>query len=254
MARRTDFRPAITYTGQKIQGTVEISYKIDGIRILMRDGKMVTRNNKVPPGLDIALTHGAKCMIDLYKDCEVYAGSFVKSNSPMQQHEPEPNCLTEDMVYALDYEDFSGNKHEVDHRLRVATVTDPTPELIAEYLAAALELGYEGLVLRTDDRWYRAKPKATADVFITGNFEQLDKNKVPKGQLGGFTTAYGKVTAFTDEMRKQLWDNPDQYTGRLMEVQYKELFDSGSFRYAVTFLRFRDDKDTESFDTKGNMK
>ena len=44
------------------------------------------------------------------------------------------------------------------------------------------------------------------------------------------------------------------YTGRLMEVQYKELFVSGSFRYAVTFLRFRDDKDTESFDTKGQMK
>ena len=91
-------------------------------------------------------------------------------------------------------------------------------------------------------------------MFITGWFEQLDKHKEPKGQLGGFDTDYGKVTAFTDEMRQQLWDNPDQYIGRLIEVQYKELFDSGNFRYAVTFLRFRDDKDTESFDTKGDMK
>lgn len=69
-----------------------------------------------------------------------------------------------------------------------------------------------------------------------------------KGQFGGFDTAYGKVTAFTDDMRKQLWDNHGQYIGRMMEVQYKELFESGSF------LRFRDDKDTESFDTKGDMK
>jgi len=66
---------------------------------------------------------------------------------------------------------------------------------------------------------------------------QLDKHKEPKGQLGGFDTDYGKVTAFTDEMRQQLWDNPDQYIGRLIEVQYKELFESGNFRYAVTFLR-----------------
>lgn len=75
-----------------------------------------------------------------------------------------------------------------------------------------------------------------------------------RGLQVGFDTVYGKVTAFTDEMRQQLWDNPDQYIGRLIEVQYKELFPSGNFRYVVTFLRFRDDKDTESFDTKGDMK
>jgi len=255
MARRTDFRPATTYTCQKIKGTVEISYKIDGVRILDRDDIFVTRNNKVPPGLDIALSDDAKEKIKVFGDCEVYAGSFVKSNSPMQLHEPEPNSLTSDMVYPLDYMDFvNDDEHAVDPRLRVATIDNPTPEQIAEYLQSALDQGYEGLVLRTDERWYRVKPKSTADVFITGWFEQLDKNKVPKGQLGGFDTAYGKVTAFTDDMRKELFINPDQYIGRLMEVQYKELFESGSFRYAVTFLRFRDDKDTESFDTKGQMK
>lgn len=254
MTRRKDFRAATTYTGQKIKGIVEISYKIDGVRLLRRDGQLVTRNNKVPPGLDIALTEAAKLKIALFGDCEVYTGSFVKSNSPMQQHEPEVNCLTDDMVYPLDFRDFMGNKNQLDQRLHVTTVCDPDPAEIQIHLMVALDKGYEGLVLRTDERWYRVKPKHTADVFITGNFEQLDKNKVPKGQLGGFDTTYGKVTAFTDEMRQQLWDNPDQYTGRLMEVQYKELFDSGSFRYAVTFLRFRDDKDTESFDTKGQMK
>jgi hypothetical protein len=255
MTRRTDFRAATTYSGQKIKGTVEISYKIDGVRILHRDGAFVTRNDKVPPGLDIALSPLAKSRIAVYGDCEVYAGSFVKSNSPMQLHEPVPDSLTHDMVYPLDYMDFAtGNEHEIDERLRVATVDTPTPEMIEDYLNVALDLGFEGLVLRTTDRWYRVKPKATADVFITGWFEQLDKYKQPKGQLGGFETNYGKVTAFTDAMRKELWINPEQYVGRLMECQYKELFPSGSFRYAVTFLRFRDDKDTESFDTKGQMK
>lgn len=255
MTRRTDFRAATTYSGQKIKGTVEVSYKIDGVRILSRDGIFVTRNDKIPPGLDIALSPLAKTRISVYGDCEVYAGSFVKSNSPLQLHEPVPDSITHEMVYPLDYMDFAtGNEHEIDERLRVATVDNPSPETIEGYLNDALELGFEGLVLRTADRWYRVKPKATADVFITGWFEQLDKNKNPKGQLGGFETNYGKVTAFTEAMRKELWINPEQYVGRLMECQYKELFPSGNFRYAVTFLRFRDDKDTESFDTKGEMK
>ena len=255
MTRRTDFRKATTYTGQKIKGQVEVSYKIDGVRILHREGGFVTRNNKVPPGLHIALSDEAKRKIEIYGDCEVYAGSFVKSNSPMQLHEPVPNCLTEDMVYPLDCVNFlTGNDHEVDPRLLVAVVENPTPEQVEVYLNQALDLGHEGLVLRTNERWCRVKPKATADVFITGWFEQLDKHKNPKGQLGGFETKYGNVTAFTDAMRKELWDNPGQYIGRLIEVQYKELFPSGSFRYAVTFLRFRDDKDVESFDTKGEIK
>ena len=254
MTRRTDFRKAITYTGQSLKGDVVISLKIDGIRILNRGG-FVTRNNKVPPGLDTALTAAAKAKIGIYGDCEVYAGSFVKSNSPMQQHEPTPGCLTADMVYPLDYYCFiTSNPHAYDPRLIVATVTNPSPEQIQQYLDDALSKGYEGLVLRTAKHWYRVKPVATADVFITGWFEQRDKDKKLKGVLGGFTTNYGKVTAFTDEMRIELFDNPDQYIDRLMECQYKELFDSGNFRYAVTFLRFRDDKDTESFDTKGITK
>jgi hypothetical protein len=59
MTRRTDFQKAIAYTGQKIKGPVDISFKIDGVRILCRDGKLVTRNNNEPPGLLKALTPGA---------------------------------------------------------------------------------------------------------------------------------------------------------------------------------------------------
>lgn len=249
MARRTDFRQAVTYTGQNINKPVTVSLKIDGVRILYRDGKFVTRNNKTPPGLDIALSEEAKDKIRLFKDCEVYAGSFVKSNSPMQSHNPEPGCLTEDMVYPLDYEDiFTRNQHAVDPRLIIGHYPKLSKAFIRGALAQAVQIGFEGLVLRTADRWYRVKPNRTADVFVTGYFEQYDKNNNPKNQLGGFTTAYGNVTAFTEEMRKILWDNPAQYIGSLIQVQYKELHPSGNFRYTVKFIRFRYDKDTESFD------
>jgi hypothetical protein len=245
MTRRTDFQKAITYTGQKIKGPVYISYKIDGVRILYRDGKLVTRNDKQPPGLEIALTQEALDKIKAYGDCEVYTGSFKDVQGMIARNHPDDGCIGADSVYPL---------VSLDPRLYISTRKEGLVKdepLIDELMKAAVSLGYEGLVLRTADKWYRVKPHATADVRITGYFEQVDKNKKPKGILGGFDTNYGKVTAFTDEMRKLLWDNPEQYVGQLMEVRYKELYDTGSFRYAVTFLRFRTDKDEESFDTKG---
>lgn len=250
MTRRKDFIGASTYTGQKLKGDCEVSYKIDGVRILSRDGKFVTRNDKVPPGLDIAMTVGAKHKIDVFGDCEVYKGSFFESNSPLQRHDPEVDCITADDIYPLDYTDF-GREHCVDPRLMCIKLTDPTPGEIRGFLQFALDKGYEGLVLRAaNGKWYRVKPEYTADVYITGWFEQYDTKKNPKGQLGGFDTNYGKVTAFTEELRKKLWDCPEQYVGQLMTVQYKELYDTGSFRYCVKFLHLRDDKDEESFDTK----
>jgi ATP-dependent DNA ligase len=126
--------------------------------------------------------------------------------------------------------------------------------VIWTYLEEAVKLGYEGLVLRTADRWYRVKPEATADVYITGWFEQLDVKKNPKGQLGGFDTNYGKVTAFSEEMRKKLWENPSQYIGQMMTVQYKERYHTGKFRYAVKFLHLRQDKNEETFDTEPPLK
>ena len=251
MARRKDFIGASTYTGQKLKGACELNYKIDGVRILYRDGEFRTRNDKVPPGLDKALSTLAKGKIKIYKDVEVYKGSFFASNSPMQRHDPEENCIGFDNVYPLDYTDQEGNEHTVDRRLRIDTFVNPSRGLIRGFLQHALDEGYEGLIIRAaNGKWYRVKPEYTADVYITDWFEQLNTAKEPKGQLGGFGTKYGKVTAFTEEMRKELWDNPEQYVGKMMTVQYKELYDTGSFRYCVKFLHFRDDKDEEAFDTK----
>jgi len=247
MTRRTDFRKAITYNGQVIQGLTTISYKIDGVRILYRDGKFVTRNNKVPPGLDIALTTEAKDKIREFKDCEVYKGNFFASNSPLSKHNPEVGCIGVDDIYTLD---------ELDDRLYVDKMyfLMKNSTVVRIYLTKAIDKGYEGLVLRNDKHWYRVKPQSYADVYITGWFEQLDKNKNPKGCLGGFTTNYGNVTAFTKEKRDELWDNPEQYVGKLMCVRYKERYHTGNFRYAVTFQDFRTDKDTESFDTPPPLK
>ena len=243
--RRTDFQAAINYKGQAIKEACTISYKIDGVRILYRDGKFVTRNDKVPPGLDAALTQRAKDKIIENGDCEVYMGDFFSSNSPLSQHNPEPLIIDADAIYPLERGKF-------DQRLLIslAPCLPKGSSYITEKLAAAVALGYEGLVIRTATKWYRVKPSATADVRVTGFFEQLDKAKNPKGQLGGFETDYGKVTAFSEELRKELWDNPEQHVGKLMTVTYKERYHTGKFRYCVTFNHFRFDKEETTFDTE----
>jgi len=251
MARRKDFRKANNYTGQKLKGVIEFAYKIDGVRILSRKGELVTRNDLVPPGLSIALTDDAQQKIHSYGDCEVYLGSFHLSNSPLQRHEPEEDSIEAVHIYPLDFMDpITGDLHSYDQRLFCCFLTDPTPDDVQVLLDQALALGYEGLVARTDKRWYRVKPNSTADVYITGYFEQIDKAGKYKGQLGGFTTNWGRVTAFSDKLRKELWVNPEQHVGKLMEVTYKERYHTGMFRYCVTFEHFRTDKSVESFDTE----
>jgi len=244
MTRRTDFRAATTYNGQRINKPCVISYKIDGCRVLYRDGKFVSRNDKPYPGLEIALTIGAKNRIKEFGDCEIYKRNFKTTSTLLKRHEPDPNSILATDIYPLD----AGGT--VDERLVIGAVMDPKPQDIYDMMEDACAMGYEGLVIRTDTRWYRVKPHATADVYITGFFEQHDKAKKPKDQLGGFDTDYGKVTAFSDEMRKELWDNPSQYVGKMITVQYKELYHTGKFRYAVKFLNFRTDKDEVSFDTQ----
>ena len=241
MARRTDFQAATTYTGQRINKPCVVSLKIDGCRVLYRDGKFVSRNDKPYPGLDAALTPEAKDKIKEFGDCEIFAGNFKKTSGTLQQHHPAPNTITATNIYPLS---------KLDRRLVLVEVLDPKPYYIEMLMEAAVELEFEGLVIRTDTHWYRVKPHATADVYITGFFEQHDKDKNPKGQLGGFDTNFGKVTAFSDEMRQKLWDNPKQYVGSMITVQYKERYHTGKFRYAVKFLDFRYDKDEESFDTE----
>lgn len=240
MTRRTDFRKAITYTGQAIKGPCIVSYKIDGVRILYRDGKYVTRNNKVPRGFATAVSELSKAQIKMHGDVEIFRDDFIKTSSTLSTAAPARDSICVGHIYAL---------NNLDSRLYINTYDDITPDRVKDHLSRAVALGYEGLVLRTADRWYRVKPQATADVYVTGWFEQKDKAGAPKGTLGGFTTNYGNVTAFTDSTRDSLWEDPESHVGKLMVVSYKERYHTGKFRYAVRFICFRFDKDEESFDT-----
>ncbi len=113
-------------------------------------------------------------------------------------------------------------------------------------------MGYEGLMVKDKDApysfsrdWSVMKYKAffDADVPIVGMQEGTGKHK---GKLGSFLVDYKGVevrvgSGLTDELREQLWVDPEAHTGRIIEVRYQEETPDGSLRFP-TFVCFRNDK------------
>jgi ATP-dependent DNA ligase len=110
---------------------------------------------------------------------------------------------------------------------------------------------YEGLVFRnkTDtgfDKVFRTKKTLTRTFLLVKVYEGEGEDagrmgsvgyadpKEPTKELG--TTGGG----FSDALKQDIWDNPNNYIGRLMDVKANAVFESGSLRHP-NFVRWRDD-------------
>ena len=212
-----------------LEGKWEFERKIDGVRMLRDDaGRPVSRNLKPLfnlDGVDSAIT-----------DAEIFTGAWETTVTAVKKQTGEPP-VKEEWVYSL--------YPEVDKRLKLGVVTNPTAATINKMLETQVALGDEGLILRSVEdpsKWLKVKTKYTADVRITGL--QAGGGKYV-GVLGAFMTNYGNVgTGLTDAQRAE-YNNP-ALIGSLIEVEYMELTNGGKFRHP-RFVRFRTDKDEESF-------
>lgn len=91
--------------------------------------------------------------------------------------------------------------------------------------------------------WLKMKAAETADIIVKDVFEGTGKYE---DQLGGIICDYNGVLVrvgggFTDEERKDYWNNKGLILGRMAEVEYHEETPDGSLRHP-RFLRWRDDK------------
>jgi DNA ligase 1 len=93
--------------------------------------------------------------------------------------------------------------------------------------------------------WSVMKYKAffDVDVEVKGMLEGTGKHE---GKLGSFVIDYkGKEvrvgSGLNDELREQLWVDPERHIGRIIEVRYQEETPDGSLRFP-TFVCFRNDK------------
>lgn len=128
-------------------------------------------------------------------------------------------------------------------------ITDPeaAKETWQRLRNAEHPLSSEGLVLWPKfGRPLKAKTFEEYDVYPTGTFP--GEGKLKDTAIGGLTYALepggptvGKVgTGFTDELRRQIYDNPNAYVGRVARIRSHEQFPSGAFR-APGFIGFHED-------------
>lgn len=120
-----------------------------------------------------------------------------------------------------------------------------------------LKKGYEGVMIKDINglyRWKRVtlksgemvklKPFKSEDLEIIDVFEGEGQLK---GTLGGIIVSNNTIaatnvgTGFSDKLRKEIWENKNNYIGKTAEVQFFEITEEKSLRHP-SFKRMRDDK------------
>jgi|GEM_PF-1157068 len=96
----------------------------------------------------------------------------------------------------------------------------------------------EGIIVynKSSGDYYRAKIKNDYDVYIRDFFP--GKGRLKDKGIGGFYYSHspegpvaGKVgTGFSDDLRKEMYANPESYVGALVKVESQEILPSGALR------------------------
>jgi hypothetical protein len=208
------------WNGENLFGKWIFTIKIDGVSAIKNDnGTITSKDNK--PLYHIPNFDGNRA--------EIYCGSFkqtIQIVRSINHREIKP-----EEIYLL--------YPEIDKRLYINTVENPTSEIIKSQFNLVKSQGYEGLVLWSEDKsiCYKVKDTLSEDVEIIGLIEGKGKNI---NKLGSFITSKGKVgTGLTDEERTNYFNT--SMIGKIIEVKYMELTETGKFRHP-RFYRLRDDK------------
>jgi len=159
-----------------------------------------------------------------------------------------------------------GIEHVTDGALMLISTQTPTDE----GLRALVEFGFEGVVCKRKDStyrcgarnggWVKIKPKETVDAECTGIYEPepggkyapiVNGHPVPWA-VGGlrFRVLHddgrvyeGRAAGMDDQLRKELWERPDEFIGRVVELVHWGVQDSGALRFPqVRRLRAKRDK------------
>lgn len=217
------------YTGQSLKGDWLFTYKIDGwqakqyetdtgleVKTLSKGGKPLYHLPDIMPKFDIA---------------EIFCGSWNETQSILSASKSKRRQVKLDEIYPL----FP----DIDKRLVIGTFRDPSAKLINIAFNQAINMEYEGLVLRKGNEFIKVKPTYSEDVPITGF---VQGNGKLKGMLGKFTTDSGDVgTGFTELQRKALWRIRKKLIGIMIEVESMEKLPNGKLRHP-RFIRLRLDK------------
>jgi ATP-dependent DNA ligase len=198
-----------------LEGTWEVTKKIDGIRALVSSAGAFSKRGK--PLLHLENVKDG--------DYEVFIGSWGATSSILRSHDSDP--IRPEYLYSLD---------PVDKRLQLGMIDDPTADQINDLLAHVRMEGYEGLVLRQGDTWIKVKASETYDVPVIGI--NLSDSASYAGLVKSLITPMGNVNVAKPEDREEFLSLP---MNTVIEVECMELTENGKFRHA-RLIRVRWDK------------
>ena len=122
---------------------------------------------------------------------------------------------------------------------------------IMEHLNIQRELEHEGVMINLADEYYqfsrtnallKVKVMQDCDLEITGVQEGQGKFA---GTLGALIVDYkgtpvGVGSGISDEIRREIWANPDKYIGRVATIQYFEETHDANGKLSIRFPVFRE--------------
>lgn len=208
------------YTGQNLVGAWDVSLKLDGFQVKYKEGKAYTRGSHELP-------HFPKMEDGIY---EYFRRSWSESIGALSDH---VRVLKENL-FRIDVPDRS---------ILLTTIKNPTSKQIRSYYQVAVASGFEGIVLRREDIFFRIKPSCNHDVEIV---KMLPGYGPYEGAVGSIETTHGKVSSgLSMEQRHEFWKNRKSMVGKIIECKCKSITPTGKMREPV-FLRVRPDKTTPS--------
>jgi DNA ligase-1 len=282
---------------KKMKGVKRLECKLDGVRVLaVVSGANVTlysRNGKEFenfPQIAQAIQDNRKALAvpnhtsySYVLDGEIVGESFQKL---MKQAHRKSDAVTDGMVYhvfdiiPLDsfieghYNAQQHKRIEMLERVRAKLPADgplqimngldvdlDTAEghdIMQRYAEAAVEGGFEGIMIKSldapyqckrSDSWMKWKPTISVDLNIVGFEEGTGRNEnrlgaiICEGDDNDRRIRVNVGSGFSDTVRDEYWASRDQLLGHLVEVQADAVTQNQDGTYSLRFprfLRFRD--------------
>lgn len=294
-----NFKPLLAFT---VEDTSTLKYplyasvKLDGIRAVVLDGVVYSRSMKpirskavqslfgrqVFNGLDGELLYGPWNADDVFNKTTQACMSFNLKKG----FEPE-NLSFAVFDYVLTDKPYNERLKHVSEIVRAAGgnvrlvehVLVKDQEDLLRFEAGALEMGFEGVMVRSVDGEYKQgrstlkegivgklKRFSDAEAVVVGFEEKMtntnekrtnelgytERSSSKEGLVGANTLGalvcecngvrFTMGSGFDDATRKEVWNNKEKYIGKLAKFKYFAVGMKDSFRFPI-FLGWRDEDD-----------
>jgi len=287
---------------KKMKGIKRLECKLDGVRVLAvvsgatvtlysRNGKEFENFPQVADAIEDArkhFQHGRGTGGHYVLDGEIVGESFQQL---MRQAHRKSNAETTGMVYhifdIIPLDAFKEGHWNVQQYKRLEWLeaaragleettclrimpglevdldTAEGHDIMQRYAEAAVEGGFEGIMIKSldapyqckrSDSWMKWKPTISVDLNIVGFEEGTGRNKnrlgaiICEGDDNDRRICVNVGSGFSDTLRDEYWASRDQLLGHLVEVQADAVTQNQDGTYSLRFPRFLRFRDFEAGD------